>query len=165
VHERTGRFAIRSRCLRRSRMAKTMLTRMASTPIAEKLRSLDSYRMTPTMIVSSERIVCPEITNGMRNMLSTSMVGIGAMLRHTTIVPSVEYCMATIDVASMPTKSGGTVVAQRIMSSRPPYDSCDGCMRTKTTVKSIWMATRVKGTGKWLTASLLKMDMPAEAHM
>lgn len=112
------------------------------------------------MITSSERSVRPVITYGMRNMPSIAIVGSGDTLRQTTIVPSVAYCMATIDEASMPTKSSGTVSAQRLMSSEPPQRSSDGRSMSAATVKAIWIVTVVSGSGRCASVSLLKMDMP-----
>eukprot|EP00302_Diacronema_sp_CCMP2436_P048672 CAMPEP_0180114086 /NCGR_PEP_ID=MMETSP0985-20121206/37113_1 /TAXON_ID=483367 /ORGANISM="non described non described, Strain CCMP 2436" /LENGTH=93 /DNA_ID=CAMNT_0022052603 /DNA_START=28 /DNA_END=309 /DNA_ORIENTATION=- len=93
------------------------------------------------------------------------MVGMGAMLRQTTMVPSEANCMATMEEASMPTKSSGTVYAQRLMSSELPHRSSDGRSSSVTVVKAIWIATMVSGSGMCSNASLLKIDMPAEAHM
>jgi hypothetical protein len=116
-------------------------------------------------MTSSDITVGPVITNGIRNSPSISIVGIGATLRQTTIVPSDAYCIATIDEASMPTKSSGTVRPHRLISSEPPHRSSDRRTISDATVNAIWSVTIVSGSGSRTMASLLKMDMPAEATM
>jgi hypothetical protein len=52
-----------------------------------------------------------------------------------------------------------------LISSEPPHRSSDRRTISDATVNAIWSVTIVSGSGSRTMASLLKMDMPAEATM
>ena len=65
----------------------------------------------------------------------------------------------------MAANSSGTVQLQRSASRSEPMRIDEGRAATERVVKLIWTHTNVTGSGSACTASLLRMDMPAEESM
>lgn len=99
---------------------------------------------------------------------SIASVGSGVMLRTTTTAPSEQFWSAKTDDVSMSAKSGGMARAHLHTSAELPkwreFRNA-GSAISATHVKSICKIVSATGMRNARTASLLKMDMPAEQIM
>ena len=94
------------------------------------------------------------------------MVIIGAAFLTTVYAPSEEYESASIDVASMPANSHGSVVAQRFTSCQLSKSNVPGNGASIRAAESIWTSTTVSGVStNWRMTSLFTGSIRVEKHM